>query len=105
MTQAFCKHGVDRVRDDCPQCGPSYLSTKVDEMTKPMPPLAKREVMVEYIFRDTRDGEFWIDIDVNGKPYQQLGPFDTATERQRAHDDLLGMVRSLGGKDVPAGTQ
>jgi hypothetical protein len=68
----------------------------------PKPPLQKTEVMAEYIFRDTRDGEFWIDVKVNRIPYQSVGPFDTASERQRAHDDLLQMVRSLGGKDVPA---
>ena len=71
----------------------------------PKPPLAKTEVMVEYIHRDTRDGEFWIDINVNRQPYQQLGPFETKAERQRAHDDLLEMLRSHGAKDLPASTQ
>lgn len=67
----------------------------------PKPPLQKTEVMAEYIFRDTRDGEFWIDVKVNRQPYQSVGPFDTAAERQRAHDDLLNTLRSIGAKDLP----
>lgn len=94
----------------CSVCGAPM--PKGEEMFKfhgysgpcPLPPLAKTEVMVEYIFRDTRDGEFWIDIHVNRQPCQELGPFETKTERQRAHDDLLQMVRSLGGKDVSPAT-
>jgi hypothetical protein len=67
----------------------------------PKPPIQKTEVMVEYIFRDMRDGEFWIDVTMNREPYMQIGPFETAAERQRAHDDLMAMTRSLGAKDLP----
>jgi len=72
----------------------------------PKPPLAPRtEVVAEFVFRDMKNGEFWIDVRVNRKPYMQIGPFDTETERQRAHDDLLAMTRSLGAKDLPSQTQ
>lgn len=67
----------------------------------PKPPLQKTEVVAEYVFRDMQDGELWLDVRVNRQPYMQIGPFDTATERQRAHDDLLTMTRSLGAKDLP----
>lgn len=62
---------------------------------------SKTEVMVEYIFRDMKNGEFWIDIRMNRQPYGSLGPFDTAAERQKAHDDLLGTLRGWGAKDLP----
>ncbi len=58
------------------------------------------KVIVEYHFRDSGD-EFWIDVEVDGYPYMQCGPFDTATERQRMFDDLMAMTRSLGAKDLP----
>lgn len=66
----------------------------------PKPPKQKTEVMAEYIFRDMRNGEFWIDVRIDRQPYCSLGPYDTAGERQRVHDDLLAMTRSLGAKDV-----
>lgn len=68
----------------------------------PKPPLQKTEVVAEYIFRDMASGEFWIDIRVNRQPYGKIGPFDTQGDRQRAHDDLLNMTRSLGAQDLPA---
>ena len=71
----------------------------------PKPPKQTTQVVAEYIFRDMRDGEFWIDIHINRSPYAKLGPFSSEAERQRAHDDLLGMTRSLGAIDVPAKTQ
>ncbi len=71
----------------------------------PKPPLQKTEVVAEYVFRDMANGDFWIDIRVNRQPYGSIGPFDTETERQRAHDDLLNMTRSLGAKDLPALSQ
>src|SRR5262245_513542 len=77
---------------------------------KPMKPLPewKTGAVVEYIFRYMvgDDGTFWIDVLVNREPYAHVGPFDTAAERQRAHDDMLeDMLRSMGAKDVPGGTQ
>lgn len=68
----------------------------------PKPSLAKTEVMVEYIFRDMRNGEFWIDIKVQRQPWCQIGPFASEAERQRAHDDLLNMTRASGAKDFPS---
>lgn len=59
------------------------------------------EAVVEYVHRDMNSGELWLDINVNREPWAQLGPFETASERQRALDDLLKMTRSLGAKDVP----
>lgn len=67
----------------------------------PKLPLQKTEVVAEYVFRDMKDGELWLDVRVNRQPYMQIGPFDTAAEWQRAHDDLLNMTRSLGAKDLP----
>lgn len=63
--------------------------------------LQRTEVVAEYVFRDMVSGEFWLDVRVNREPYMQIGPFYTAAERQRAHDDLLTMTRSLGAKDMP----
>ncbi len=73
----------------------------------PTPPKAKEktEVIAEFLFRDALDGEFWIDVRMNRLPYAQIGPFATATERQRAHDDLMNMTRSLGAKDLPTHPQ
>jgi hypothetical protein len=59
-------------------------------------PKDKTEVIAEFIFRDTTDGEFWIDVRMNRNSYAKIGPFDTAAERQHAHDDLMNMTRSLG---------
>lgn len=67
----------------------------------PKPPKQKTQVMVEYIFRDMRDGEFWIDVKIDRQPYCSLGPFTTEGERQKAHEDLLSTTRKLGAKDVP----
>lgn len=69
----------------------------------PKPPKQKTEVVAEYIFRDIRDGEFWIDIKINREPYCSLGPFDTENERQKVHDDFLVMMRQA--KDLPARSQ
>lgn len=59
------------------------------------------EVVAEYIFRDMADGEFWIDILVDRQPYGKIGPFETESDRQKAHDELIGMTRSLGARDLP----
>ena len=70
----------------------------------PKPPLPRpRVVMVEYIFWDREDG-FWLEIEVDRKPYDRIH-FDTPEERQRAHDDLMVMMRSKGAQDVPAAMQ
>ena len=68
----------------------------------PKPPLKKpvRMALIEYL-HDERDGSFWLDITVDGAPYQSLA-FETPEERQRAQDDLLGMMRSQGARDASA---
>ncbi len=63
-----------------------------------------RTEIIETAFRQ-KDEEFWIDVLVNRTPYAEIGPFDTDGERQRACDDLLGMMRSLGGLDLPVAAQ
>ena len=68
----------------------------------PKPPTQKTEVVAEYVFRDMTSGDFWIDIRVNRQPYGSIGPFDTEGERQRAHNDLLNITRSMGAKDLPS---
>lgn len=71
----------------------------------PKPPLVREttvKAMICYSHRTDRDGQFWLDIYVDTKPHDSIGPFNTPTERQRAHDDLLNMMRSLGAKDLPS---
>ena len=70
----------------------------------PKPPLQKTEVVAEFIFRDTCDGEFWMDVKINGRVEHQI-QFDTSTERQRAHDDLMTMTRAHGAVDLPVHPQ
>jgi len=65
------------------------------------PPKDRVGAVVEYVHRDTTSGEFWLDFRVDGQPYASVGPFATEAERQRAHEDMMGMMRSLGAKDVP----
>jgi len=60
--------------------------------------------VVEYIHRRTRDG-FWLEIHVDRKPWAQIGPFDTAAERQRCHDDMMTMMKSQGAIEVPVKPQ
>ena len=69
----------------------------------PKPPLTQPsvEVVVEHIHRTDADGELWLDIHLNRQPYCELGPFGTASERQRAHDDMLKSMRSHGATDLP----
>lgn len=69
----------------------------------PRPPMPKPKLhsVIEYFFREATNGEFWIDIHADRKPYTQLGPFDTAAERQRAHDDLMAAMRAGGAIDLP----
>lgn len=69
----------------------------------PQPPLPQPKLasLVEYLFVDNVNGDFWIDIRVDRKTYTQIGPFETEAERQRAHDDLLEMTRSQGAQDLP----
>lgn len=71
----------------------------------PKPPLPRpvKAAIIEYLHAE-RDGAFWLDIEVNSQPYTQLGPFGSESERQRAHDDLLNMMRSQGARDVQEGT-
>lgn len=72
----------------------------------PKPPLPKPvlKALVEYYLADGNDGQFYINIDVDKKPYHQIG-FDTPGERQRALDDLLNMQRSSGAIDLPTKEQ
>jgi hypothetical protein len=63
----------------------------------PRPPVPKPEkVIVEYVCRDDPVGALWIDIDVNGKPHNSIGPFASPNERKNAFDDLLSMMRASG---------
>lgn len=60
-----------------------------------------QDVIAEYWLVNKADG-FWIDIRINGgQPYDAIGPFDTAQERDDALEDLLEMTRSLGAEDLP----
>lgn len=67
----------------------------------PKPPLPRPKLMsiIEYLYSD-RDGKFWLEVHVDRQPYAAI-PFNSEEERERAHDDMLSMTRSLGGKDLP----
>jgi hypothetical protein len=69
---------------------------------KPPLPMPKHEVVAEYAFYDDPDGSLWITVKADRQWREPLGPFDTATERQRAFDDLMAMMRSVGAKDLPS---
>jgi len=62
-------------------------------------------VLAEYSLRDTVDGELWIEVHVDRKLHDRIGPFTTHTERERALDDLLQMQRDGGATDLPARPQ
>lgn len=68
----------------------------------PKPPLPQPSVksIIEYVHREA-DGRFFLSIVVDRHLIRSIG-FETTEERQRAHDDLLGMMRSVGAKDLPA---
>lgn len=68
----------------------------------PKPPVPKPQIaaVIEYVHR--QEGvQFWLDIVADRDPWQTLGPFDSAEERQRVHDDLMAMMRSAGARDLP----
>lgn len=69
----------------------------------PKPPLPRPSIdaVVEYLHHD--DGaHFWLGIRVNREQKTELiGQFASAAERQRAQDDMLNMMRSLGAKALP----
>ena len=68
----------------------------------PKSPLPKpdKAAVVEYFRRD--DGAlFWIDVQIDRDTMHCIGPFDSATSQQAALDDMLAMVRSTGGVDLP----
>jgi hypothetical protein len=68
----------------------------------PKPPLIKRNLVVaEYTLAEARDGDFWINVMVDRKPHDKLGPFATEGEAKRAYDDLLAMNRQVGATDLP----
>lgn len=67
----------------------------------PKPPLPRPsvEAVVEYLHYQDRD-EFILAVKANGEIWYEAR-FDTVAERQRCHDDLLSMMRSMGAKDLP----
>ncbi|MDE2468879.1 MAG: hypothetical protein KGL35_09065 [Bradyrhizobium sp.] len=72
----------------------------------PKPPLVKRTLVVaEYSLTEARDGGFWINVTIDRKFTDKIGPFTTEAECRRAHDDLLAMTRSLGAVDLPSQPQ
>lgn len=68
---------------------------------KPALPQPKLAALIAYLLVDKENGEYWIRTDVDSKPYAEIGPYDTAEERQRVLDDLLSMMRSQGAQDLP----
>lgn len=60
--------------------------------------------LAEYFMRE--DGnEFWIDIRVDRKVAEIIGPFDNREECERAYDDLLNFARRFGAIDLPSKPQ
>lgn len=59
------------------------------------------DAIVEYFHCTTPDGNFWLEIVVNGNLQTLIGPFDTEAERQRAHDDMMEMMRQTGATEMP----
>lgn len=76
--------------------GISHSSHKVSTMA---------EAIVEYFHCKAKDGGLWIEIVANGERWAILGPYDTEAERQREHDDMLDMMRSVGAQDLPMRVQ
>lgn len=68
----------------------------------PKPPLPRPSIkaVIEYIHREA-DGKFWLHLRINRVEERAIGPFDTEADRQRAHDDLLTMMRAAGANDLP----
>ncbi len=92
---------------NCEICGEPM--PKGEEMFKlhgysgpcPRPPLQRetKEAVVEYLHRQDGD-EYVLQIKANGELWQELR-FTSAEERQRAHDDMLAMMRQCGAVDLP----
>ena len=61
----------------------------------------KQPVIVTYLLRRQAAAEFWIDVDMDGALHGSVGPFSTRDKAIVAYEDLAGMVRELGGIDMP----
>lgn len=57
-------------------------------------------VLVSYSIALTTAGAYWIVVNVDGKDFDQLGPFDDLQEADDALADLKQLVRNSGGWDV-----
>lgn len=68
---------------------------------KPPLPRPKVEAVIEYV-HDQRGNTFSLKVICGGQVWDELF-FDSAEERQRAHDDLLRMMRSVGAKEPNRG--
>lgn len=64
----------------------------------PLPPQENRQLFLEYFKVDQRGATFLIEVRANGAAYSSMS-FRSATERDNALNDLLMMMRSMGGKD------
>ena len=40
-------------------------------------------------------GEWWVEVSIDGRPIDPLGPFSSKVEAVRAHDDLKQMIASV----------
>lgn len=59
------------------------------------------DAIVEYFHYTAMNGEFWLEIVVNGTQHTSIGPFDTEAERQHAHDDMVEMMWLSGAIELP----
>ena len=68
----------------------------------PKPPLRKAMLSskIVYYFRDDAISGFWIEVEVDGKPHKNVGPFISEHQRQLAYEDLRSMLNSIGATDA-----
>ena len=59
------------------------------------------EVCATYHRREDAAGDLWLDVNVNGLPFDSLGPFQTDAEFNAVLEDLQDMLRHTGAIDVP----
>lgn len=68
----------------------------------PKPPMSRiaQKAVIEYSLRESRDGKWYILIEIDRSKTRKLGPFKGERDAQAAYDDLLSMMRNTGAIDV-----
>jgi hypothetical protein len=92
----------------CSLCGEPMpegeIMFKFHGYSGPCPKPALRKAVLSskivYYFRDDTISGFWIDVEVDGKPHKNVGPFISEYQRKLAYDDLCAMLGSIGAIDA-----